>query len=67
MEAFADKILAAPLRTLGAAAVRAGPLLPDGPDASFSGKIVYAPCRTGVFAPTAWDGSLARRSAEPPR
>jgi hypothetical protein len=67
LEPFADVILAAPQRAMGAAAVRAGPLLPDGPDAAFTGKIVYPPCRTGVFAPTAWDGSLARRSAEPPR
>ena len=67
LERFADVVLAAPQRTMGAAPVRAGPLLPDGEDATFAGKIVYPPCRTGVFAPTAWDGSLARRSAEPPR
>lgn len=26
------------------------------------GKIIYAPCRTGVYAPDDWDGSLANES-----
>ena len=65
LEAFADKILAAPQRDLGAPAT---PLDPDGPEQpeSFAGKIIYAPCRTGVFAPSDWDGRLARVSATPP-
>ena len=65
LEAFADKMLAAPQRDLGAPAT---PLDPEGPERpeAFAGKIVYAPCRTGVFAPSDWDGRLARVSATPP-
>eukprot|EP00854_Cymbomonas_tetramitiformis_P014159 gene14159-16744_t len=34
--------------------------------ADFNGKIVYPPCRTGVFPPTKWSSSLTTRSAKPP-
>jgi hypothetical protein len=38
-----------------------------GRPATHKGRIVYAPCRTPVWPPTAWDGSLALRSARLPK
>jgi hypothetical protein len=34
---------------------------------SFKGKVVYAPCRTPVRAPSDWDGVSAKRSQDTPR
>ena len=35
-------------------------------ESDFQGKIVYRPCRKGVYPPTNWDSSIAAKSAEIP-
>eukprot|EP00798_Chlamydomonas_sp_ICE-L_P030392 gene30392-35400_t len=37
-----------------------------GQSANFNGKVLYKPCRTGVYTPSDWDPSLAERSSELP-
>ena len=69
IEAFADAVLLAPQRGLGiAASATASARTPSdsagnpGSSRDFVGKITYAPCRVGVFAPSDWD---ADKSASP--
>jgi len=75
LEAFAETIVSMPQRALGAKPHRA---LDDSPVNSMAlrsesaegksvTKIVYPPCRTGVFAPSDWDDYYARRSADAPK
>ena len=80
IEAFADALLLAPQRSLGdglggfvtsavaAARHKYGNGNGSSPDAprDYDGKIAYAPCRVGVFAPTGWDAEAERVSATPP-
>ncbi|KAK3276730.1 hypothetical protein CYMTET_15224 [Cymbomonas tetramitiformis] len=62
---FVEAFTARPSRKLGQEMIRKGAFV-AGQKANFSGKILYPQCRKGVFAPTDWDPSLARRSAELP-
>lgn len=50
----------APFRTTQA--VRKSPF-PFGQPTQFQGKIIYRPCRTGVFPPTDWNPMDAVRSS----
>lgn len=64
--AFRKAMLTHPLRQLAdSAPVRRGAFV-AGQSAAFHGKIIYPPCRTGVFTPSDWDPALAGRSAELP-
>ena len=63
---FAEALLVAPARlTNMSTEVRRGAFV-AGETASFQGKIIYHPCRKGVFTPTGWDGAPAARSAARP-
>ena len=73
IEAFADAVLLAPQRGLGiAASATASARTPSdsagnpGSSRDFVGKITYAPCRVGVFAPSDWDADKERVSEKPP-
>ena len=71
LERFVDALLgvatgaAAGGQEVEAEVTRRGPL---GKEAAhgFKGKVMYAPCRTLVRAPTDWDGETAKRSQEVP-
>ena len=62
IEAFADALLLAPQRSLGEGIGDRG----SGAPRDYAGKITYAPCRVGVFAPSDWDAENARASEKPP-
>ena len=62
---FAQRLLESPARQAGYARVRRG-AFKAGQVASHRGKILYPPCRTGVFPPSDWSPRLAERSAEKP-
>ena len=68
IEAFADAVLLAPQRGLGIAASAPSESAgnPGRSSRDFVGKIVYAPCRVGVFAPSDWDAEKERASEKPP-
>ena len=63
---FAEALLVAPARfTNMSTEVRRGAFV-AGESAAFQGKIIYHPCRKGVFTPTGWTGAPAARSAARP-
>jgi hypothetical protein len=77
LEHFVDTVLAAPERqkgdgTAGSVAVavaQAARRKGEGfekPPSAFSGKISYAPCKSGVFPPSRWDSDFELVSAAPP-
>jgi microtubule-associated protein-like 6 len=75
LEAFAETIVSMPQRALGAkphralddSPVNSMALKSDSAEGKSVTKIVYPPCRTGVFAPSDWDDYYARRSADAPK
>ena len=75
LEAFAETIVSMPQRALGAkphralddSPVNSMALRSDSAEGKSVTKIVYPPCRTGVFAPSDWDDYYARRSADAPK
>ena len=62
---FAQRLLESPARQAGYARVRRG-AFEAGVQATHRGKILYPPCRTGVFPPSDWSPHLAERSGEKP-
>lgn len=63
---FVEALLVGRNRLVGMASdIRKGAFI-AGKSADFQGKIVYPPCRKGVFTPSGWDGSAAKRSAAVP-
>jgi len=62
---FAQRLLESPARQAGYARVRRG-AFESGVPATHRGKILYPPCRTGVFPPSDWSPRLAERSGEKP-
>ena len=63
---YVQRLLESPSRQLGLEGVQKGPYRAGG-KADFTGKIVYRPCRTGVFPPSNWEPEEARYSAKKPR
>ena len=65
---FAEALLVAPSRLANMSAnVRRGAFdARDKNSFAFQGKIVYPPCRSGVFTPSGWTGEAAVRSAKLP-
>mmetsp|Transcript_7472 Transcript_7472/g.24809 ORF Transcript_7472/g.24809 Transcript_7472/m.24809 type:complete len:915 (+) Transcript_7472:548-3292(+) len=65
-EVFVQALLVGRSRLVGMSGdVRKGAFVAGEP-ASHIGKILYPPCRKGVFPPTGWRAEHALRSAEPP-
>ena len=54
LEAFADAVLATPLRVMGGPGATIEDDGPERPE-SYAGKIVAPPCRTALFAPSDWN------------
>jgi hypothetical protein len=65
LEAFADAVLATPLRVMGGPGATIEDDGPERPE-SYAGKIVAPPCRTALFAPSDWNGAAARTSNAAP-
>jgi WD40 repeat protein len=65
-EVFAVHLLEARSRRIALEPRRTGAFKVD-EDFKFRGRIKYAPCRKEVFTPNNWDGTLAHRSAKPPK
>ena len=63
---FVEALLVGRNRLVGMASdMRKGAFV-AGKSADFQGKIIYPPCRKGVFTPSGWDGTPAKRSAQLP-
>ena len=58
---FAEALLVGRNRLVGMSSdMRKGAFV-AGKNAEFQGKIMYPPCRKGVFTPSGWDGAAAKR------
>ncbi|KAK3262979.1 hypothetical protein CYMTET_28194, partial [Cymbomonas tetramitiformis] len=66
VKVFMDGLLVGQSRLLGRAADVQQGAYRDPRNTEFKGKIIYPPCRKGVFAPTSWDTEMGLRSGEMP-
>ena len=65
-QVFVEGLLVGKSRLLAMGAEQRQGAFTDVKDADFNGKIVYRPCRKGVYPPTQWDAQLAARSGDTP-